>query len=120
MRVNFSCGPVMMEFEHCLTSCFLLALFGVEVSSVERQIFALPLRYGGLGITNLVTVTDYCYESSLCTTAFLQSSILGQVEFELDTLISSVFSNKVPDKQSQSQRHTNAFDGFIGQLDSLK
>ena len=80
----------------------MLALFGVEVSSVERQSFALPLRYGGLGITNPATVADYCYESSLRTTAFLQSSILGQVEFELGAHITSVFSNKVLDKQSQS------------------
>jgi len=49
---------------------FLPALFGVEVSSVEHQIFALPLRYGGLGIVNPVAVADYCYKSLLHSTVF--------------------------------------------------
>ena len=39
--------------------------------SVERQIFALPLRYGGLGIVN---PADYGYKSSLHSITFLQSS----------------------------------------------
>ena len=71
MRVNSGCGPLIMELEHCLFSCFLPVVFGAEVSSVDRQIFALPLRYGGLAIVN---PADYCYKSSLHSTALLQSS----------------------------------------------
>jgi len=95
------------ELEHCLSSCFLPALFGVEVSLVECHIFALPLRFEGLGIVNPVAVADYCYKSSLHSTAFLQSSILGLVDFKLDAHITSGNPSKVQDKEYQSQHFAN-------------
>ena len=61
MRVICNCGPLFSELENCLSSIFIPALFGIEVSLAERQLFSLPLREGGLGIFNL---TDNCFLSS--------------------------------------------------------
>ena len=37
---------------------FLQALFGVEASVAERQLFTLPVHMGGLGLSNPVAVSN--------------------------------------------------------------
>jgi len=64
MRVICNCGLLFYELENCLSSIFIPALFGIEVSLAERQLFSLPLREGGLGIFNLTTTSDNCFLSS--------------------------------------------------------
>ena len=44
LRVLPDCGLLFQDLESSLASNFLLALFGVEVSSVEHILFSLPLR----------------------------------------------------------------------------
>ena len=48
MRVAPSCGPLLVELGNSFSSCLLPALFGVEVSANERQLFALPSKFGGV------------------------------------------------------------------------
>ena len=43
LRVVPQCGQLFQELEMSLFSRFLPAMFGVEVSAVERRLFALPL-----------------------------------------------------------------------------
>ena len=81
---------LMTELENCFSLHFLPALFGVEVSAAERRLFALPLRYGGLGVSNPVIMANVCFDSSVRSTSFLRDSILGSATFELDAHISSV------------------------------
>ena len=99
LRVNSGCGPLMLELEDSLSSCFLPALFRIKITPVECQFFALPLKCGGLGIVNPVVIADCCYNSSLCSTAFLHC-ILGLVDFDLDAHITSVNFSKAQDKKS--------------------
>ena len=47
VRVNRDCSSLMTDLEHCLCTIFLPALFGVQVTSSECQVFDLPLQYGG-------------------------------------------------------------------------
>ena len=54
MRVIHDCGPLFSELENCLSSSFIPALFGVEVSLAEYKLFSLPLREGGQGILVLL------------------------------------------------------------------
>ena len=54
LRVVPLCGQLFQKLDLSLSSHFLPAMFGVEVSAVERRLFALPLRLGGLGIYNPV------------------------------------------------------------------
>jgi len=75
MRVIRNCGPLFSDLEK---SIFLPALFGVEVSLTEWQLFSLLLREGSLDIFNPTTVSDYCFVSSLQSTIFLRSSIRGE------------------------------------------
>ena len=53
---------------------------GQHVSEYERQLLALPVRYGGLGLINPCTISDIEFYNSLNLTAELTSAITGQVE----------------------------------------
>ena len=87
-------------------------MFGVEVSAVERRLFALPLRLGGLGICNPVSLAFHLFNSSVCSTEHLVKSIVGFETFELDIHFDCVFSNKLSYRQQLGLN----FDEEFGQL----
>ena len=66
----------------------------MEVSAVEKQLLCLPLLFGGLGVFNLVVMSDNCYDSLVCSTLLLCESILGGATDELDAHVETVQSAK--------------------------
>ena len=94
LRVIPHCGPLFGDLGKSFSSCFLPALFGVEVSAVERQLFSLPLQFEDLGFFNPVAMSDCCYDLSVCSTSLLRKSIFGCGTFELDAHIEAVQSAK--------------------------
>jgi len=58
--------------------------------------------------------------SSLHSTAFLQSSILGLVDFELEAHITSVNFSEAQDRKSQSEHNTRVLNELIVQLDPVQ
>ena len=60
-------------------------MFGVEMSAVERHLFALPLKLGVLGICNPVSLVFHLFNSSVGSTEQLVRSIVGFEIFELDS-----------------------------------
>ena len=83
LRIISHCGTLFADLESSLSSCFLAALFGVYVSVTERQLFSLPLQFGGLDVFNPVAMSAHCYDSSVCCTMLFHKSILGSMTFEL-------------------------------------
>jgi len=59
------------------------ALVGLEVSDAERQIFALPLGHGGLGLTDPQETAKMEYEHSTQITNKLTDKIYTQ-KLDLD------------------------------------
>ena len=45
-------SELFKPLENAIRDQFIPALVGLEVSDAERQILALPLRHGGLGLTD--------------------------------------------------------------------
>ena len=64
--LHCNCSQLFQELELLLFSRFLPAMFGVEVSAVERYLFALPLRLGGLGICNPVSLASHLFNQFFC------------------------------------------------------
>ena len=50
-RVIPDCAPLFSDLTDVLRSSFLPALFGCEITSLEQQLFSLPVRFGGLGLS---------------------------------------------------------------------
>ena len=74
--------------EECIRETFLPALIGRKVSDLEREIFTLPVRFGGLGIANPVETCEREYQSS-CTITEDLTGLLYRQEQDL-----SLFNNE--------------------------
>ena len=90
-------------------------MFGVEVSAVERHLFVLPLRLGGLGISDPVSLASHLFTSSVRATEHLVRSIVGVETFELD----SHFDHVSFRKQFHHQQLGVTFDEEFYQLLTL-
>ena len=69
-------GKQFAPLEDRIRQSFIPALTGQEI---ERKLFALPSRLGGLGILNPVEVADEQHVASNCITAPLVALIALQV-----------------------------------------
>ena len=69
---------LFIPLESCIRDRFIPAVIGRKVSDIHRSLFALPVRYGGLGITNPVETADREYETSLKLTEDLTTLICNQ------------------------------------------
>ena len=118
LRVVPQCSSLFQELEQSLFSCFLPAMFGVEVSSVERRLFALPLRLGGLGICNPVSLASYLYDSSIHSTALLVQSVVSSANFELDAHFACVSLSKRNYHEQMNSIFTEQFDELLPLFDS--
>jgi len=74
MRVVPDCGPLFQELEHTILHHFLPIIIGVKISTAERDLFALPLRFGGLGMNNPVSMAFCLFDSSVHGTVTLTNS----------------------------------------------
>ena len=69
---------LFIPLESCIRDRFIPAVIGRKVSDIHRSLFTLPVRYGGLGITNPVETADREYETSLKLTEDLTTLICNQ------------------------------------------
>ena len=64
--------------EKVIAHTFIPAIVGREISELQRDMLALPVRYGGLGLANPVKTADREYETSRLVTANLTELIKHQ------------------------------------------
>ena len=86
---------LLKPIEDIITSDLLPQILGFEISLLDREIFALPTRLGGLGIPTLTTEADFEYNASKTLSAPLAALIVTQNMFALpdeETLIMEVSS----------------------------
>jgi len=114
------CGPLFGELERLLASRFLLALFGVEVSVVEHDLLALPLRLGGLGVSNPISSASYFYDSSICSIVVLVKSLVSAMLFELDAHLEAVSFAKADHRKLIDSVFNEQFDRLLPSFDSTQ
>ena len=118
MRVVPDCGPLFQELEHAIHHYFLPTVFGVEISTAERNLFALPLRFGGLGVSNPVLMAPSLLDSSVRSTVTLAHSIVGATTFELDAHLETVSNARTYHHKHMDTIYTNEFDRLLPSFDS--
>ena len=57
-------SPLFQPLEDCIRQKLIPSIVGRNVSDLERRIFSLPVRYGGLGISNPVETCNREYQAS--------------------------------------------------------
>ena len=68
----------LKPLDEVINNDFIPSLFGSELSDNERNVIALPIREGGLGIRRVGENSDLCFETSIKITQPLVGEILKQ------------------------------------------
>ena len=119
MRTTPNISDAFQTVEDIIRTKFIPQVTGRSVDQVERDIFALPARYGGLGITNPTVAADMEYENSLQATRELVNVILEQRTFHSIDTEATIEAKKV------ITRNKNAYlkdknEHIIQQLSPIK
>ena len=79
MRTIPDLNNLLVPIEEIIRFRFIPALTGGHhCSDLERELLSLPVRFGGLGITNFVNVSSLEYDNSRKITKSLSDSIIKQ------------------------------------------
>ena len=89
--------------EKCIREKFIPALCGREVSDTHRKIFALPYRYGGMGILNPVEMAQQEYDLSKEATEMLTGMIYEQ-ELDLSKLDRERMKEKMAELKAKKEK----------------
>jgi len=116
MRAVPGCGPLFLELEHAIQH-FLPTIFGMEISTAERDLFALPLQFGGLGMGNPVSMASCLFDSSVCGTVTLAYSIVGAATFKLDAHLETVSEARTYHHKCMDNIYTNDIDKLLSSFD---
>ena len=73
-----NCAPLLQPLEDLLRDSFLPTLTGRMLSEMEREIFSLPARDGGLGVQNPSETAQQAFQDSLMISDELKNKIKNQ------------------------------------------
>ena len=76
-----NCAPAFFPLRDAIHHQFYPAILGGPVFEFEVQLFDLPARAGGLGISDPVESASMAFSSSLRSSAVLRAAISGQAVF---------------------------------------
>ena len=74
-----------------MTSTFLPAVFGCEVTPHERLLFSLPVHFGGLGGFQSQCNAEFAFSASRDATQVIVQALHGLRSFEVDCHVEAVF-----------------------------
>ena len=116
-RVVPGCESSFHEIEHMLANDLLPTIFGCEVSPVERELFTLPARMGGLGIVNPTEMCDFSFTTSRKCSDIIVQAIKGEAAFEVDAH-AELWSNVKSEMQAAREQQLNSkFDSILNKFD---
>ena len=76
-------AKLLQPIEDLITSKLLPTIFGSDISELDRLIFSLPTRFGGLGIPDIVEEANFEYNTSKILSAPLAALIVTQTQHKL-------------------------------------
>ncbi len=112
-------GHLFQPLEDCITNIFIPAIVGRPISPLERQILALPVRYGGLGIQDPTQTSQAEYEASEKITEELVSLIYQQNNDLANLDYFKIKKVKAEAKAEKEKRFTEEYGSIVSCLDPL-
>jgi hypothetical protein len=109
MRTIENLSEYMDPIDKLITTEFIPALLGCPVSVIERQIMALPVKYGGLGIPIFVELARKDYSTSLIVTQPLVNTMTSQCSINAPDVIAvqeelkKVLDQRIKDYQDRQK-----------------
>ena len=114
------CSSLFDELEAVIKDHFLPTVLGFEVSNVDRKLYPLPARYGGLGVCNPTATAELFYSRSRkATDVMVQCIKTGEIVFEVD--FHNSWCAQVHDEHLQQNKalHLNMFEILLQQYDTI-
>ena len=93
---------LLQPLEDAIRNVFIPAICEKEVSDLERQVLALPYRYGGLGILDPAANAQFEYDSSIYITEPLTSLINSQ-DMNMENLDRVLISSRKKEVKKQKE-----------------
>ena len=82
-RVTKDCGADFKPVEEAIASSLLPSLLQEKVSPVDRLLYGLPVKFGGLGVADPTTTADAAFRTSRAAAEHLVQAIKGEESFQL-------------------------------------
>ena len=86
-----NCANHFAPLDDVLTSTFLPAVFGCEVTPREHLLFSLPVHFGGLGVFQPQCTAEFAFSASRDATQVIVQALHGLRSFEVDHHVETVF-----------------------------
>jgi len=102
-----------------LTSTFLPAVFGCEVTPRERLLFSLPVQFGGLGVYCSHYTAVFCFSASRDATQVIVQALHGLRSFEVDHHGETVIHAHKDFVRQSELRNDEFFSTLLPQFDGV-
>ena len=108
-RVVPSCEELYADLEHVLANEFLPAVFGGEITMAERDLFSLPARMGGLGISNPMQTAHIAFCASRDATQIVVGAVKNECGFDIDTHEEAVYQARIEDHKLKDKNNEEKY-----------
>ena len=117
-RVVPHCGHHFQWVENALACNFIPSLLCHVTTPIDCDLFSLPVRHGGLGISNPTTTADSLYSTSIRATQLLCNAVRGHCTYSLSDhfLVHSTRSDYL---HSQEVIYTEFYNNIFEQSDTM-
>jgi len=113
------CGNLFAPLDVVLTSTFLPAVFGCEVTPREYLLFSLPVQFGGLGVYRLHYTAEFCFSASRDATLVIVQALHGFRSFEVDHHEETVIHAHKDFVRQSELRNDEFFSTLLPQFDGV-
>lgn len=112
-------SQLFQPLEEAIRSDFLPSIVGREISDLERNIMALPVRYGGLGVGNPVHECEKEYEASYKITLELKELMRTQTQDIHLVNFEKIDESRKEIKNMKERKIKEEYDGIVGECDGM-
>ena len=114
------CGSLFSDLTDILRTSFLPALCGCEITSLEQQLFSLPIRYGGLGLSVPTASAVDLFTASRHATKVIIGAIKQACQFQINVHDDMIFSAQKAYHQLMEHSHKDLFPVVLSGFDSTR
>ena len=116
-RVLGGSSQLFQPLENLLMEKFLHAILGTSsISSMERSIFCLPARKGGLGVSNPTSFADESYNTSQEAVTVLYDAIVDQHGFSHEDHRKQMSRSRKKHHQIMEEKHEELLGELLNEL----
>ena len=116
LRTLPNISDLLQPLETTILKEFIPAIAGKSISNLERDLFSLPVRMGGLGLCDPSSVADFEFEASVSITSPLIQEIIQQRKKFSAAVLGDQLQAKVDVVSSRHQQQASCLSEIMSLL----